>query len=407
LPFTFTGWSISLVTSRADSPKIRRRPKDRKQQLLAHARDLFVELGYQNVTMSAIAARAGITASALYRHFATKAVLLEAVVDESFADIYPGANDAADDSSLAVLIDAAAERAVARPYLGTLWSREVRNLPRQRQAVARAALRNSAQHFARLIRSERPELSAPEAELLSWAVQSVLATPSHHSIRTTASQHAGLLRSACLAVVDAQLSQEPAASQRSVRSELAPFSRREQLLVAAMNLFARRGYHETSLDDIGAAVGVTGPNLYQHFDSKSALLLAVIERATHGLWLDLDAALSSQASAPDALVAVVAGYVARLDTWPMLGWHDLNREQSVAPIAKAYRREYAAEWVALLRQGREDLDQTTARVIVSITLTVIHDLAATPRLAAAENFRANVTAISLALLAGRRAPLSL
>src|SRR3954447_8661195 len=49
-------------------------------------------------------------------------------------------------------------------------------------------------------------------------------------------------------------------------------SRREQILAAAAELFARHGFHGVGIDDIGAAVGVSGPALYRHFRSKDAML---------------------------------------------------------------------------------------------------------------------------------------
>src|SRR3954454_15538704 len=47
--------------------------------------------------------------------------------------------------------------------------------------------------------------------------------------------------------------------------------RRQQLLSVACELFARTGFHDTSMDDIAEAAGVTKPVLYQHFPSKRAL----------------------------------------------------------------------------------------------------------------------------------------
>jgi AcrR family transcriptional regulator len=49
-------------------------------------------------------------------------------------------------------------------------------------------------------------------------------------------------------------------------------TRREQILAAAAELFARRGFHGVSIDDIGGAVGISGPALYRHFRSKDAML---------------------------------------------------------------------------------------------------------------------------------------
>lgn len=56
-------------------------------------------------------------------------------------------------------------------------------------------------------------------------------------------------------------------------------ARREQLLEYAMDLFAARGFHETSMNDVALAAGVTKPVLYQHFDSKRDLYLALIDEA--------------------------------------------------------------------------------------------------------------------------------
>lgn len=56
-------------------------------------------------------------------------------------------------------------------------------------------------------------------------------------------------------------------------------ARREQLLEAAMEIFAGKGYHETSMNDVALAAGVTKPVLYQHFDSKRDLYVALIEEA--------------------------------------------------------------------------------------------------------------------------------
>lgn len=53
--------------------------------------------------------------------------------------------------------------------------------------------------------------------------------------------------------------------------------RRRAIVAAAAELFARHGYPAVGMDDIGAAAGVTGPAIYRHFDSKAAVLAAVID----------------------------------------------------------------------------------------------------------------------------------
>ena len=53
--------------------------------------------------------------------------------------------------------------------------------------------------------------------------------------------------------------------------------RRRQLLDVALDIFAEHGFHSTSMDDVALAAGVTKPVLYQHFPSKRALYVELLE----------------------------------------------------------------------------------------------------------------------------------
>jgi AcrR family transcriptional regulator len=55
--------------------------------------------------------------------------------------------------------------------------------------------------------------------------------------------------------------------------------RREQILDAATRAFARAGYVTTGLDDVATEAGITRVLLYRHFDSKTDLYRAVLDRA--------------------------------------------------------------------------------------------------------------------------------
>src|SRR5215510_1426733 len=57
-------------------------------------------------------------------------------------------------------------------------------------------------------------------------------------------------------------------------------SRRADILAAAAQLFAQRGYHGTTIGEVGSALGLTGPALYRHFRNKEALRAA--RRAVSG-----------------------------------------------------------------------------------------------------------------------------
>ncbi|HEV3260650.1 MAG TPA: TetR/AcrR family transcriptional regulator [Gemmataceae bacterium] len=72
---------------RAEVPKMRKarermRKADRKRQLLAHAKQLFVTLGYQDTTTEKIARAAGVSEPVLYRHFESKKALFLEVLHE-------------------------------------------------------------------------------------------------------------------------------------------------------------------------------------------------------------------------------------------------------------------------------------------------------------------------------------
>ena len=69
---------------RAEAPKSasRMRKADRKRQLLAHAKQLFVTLGFQDTTTEKIARAAGVSEPVLYRHFESKKALFMEVLKE-------------------------------------------------------------------------------------------------------------------------------------------------------------------------------------------------------------------------------------------------------------------------------------------------------------------------------------
>src|SRR4051794_41975786 len=59
--------------------------------------------------------------------------------------------------------------------------------------------------------------------------------------------------------------------------------RRERILRAAAELVAERGFHAVSMADIGAASGIVGSGVYRHFESKSAVLLALLDEGMERL----------------------------------------------------------------------------------------------------------------------------
>jgi AcrR family transcriptional regulator len=375
----------------ADAAAVRRRPKDRKQQILVQARDLFLGLGYPNVSMAMIADRVGITAGALYRHYSTKADLLEAVVRDAFRTVTPPAEGL----TLDELIDREIAAVAGRSHMADLWSREVRYLPGQVRREIRAMIRETARAYLAPLQASRPGLSLAQAEMIAWSVQSVLSCLGRDSVRLPSAGGQMLVRGAARALPAVPLD-DPAGPRPA--AGLAPVSTRERLLIAARRQFATVGYQETSMASIGAEAEVTGQNLYFYFDSKAALLRAVLVRGTHALWLELDAALETAADPAAALRSVVAGYVRLSRDWAGLRV-DLVGEPGLAEEFRGAQREYVAEWVALLRQVRPELSLAEARALVQITLTTASDLPRIWHLAQQPSFNAWLTSIAAAILA--------
>ena len=83
---------------------------------------------------------------------------------------------------------------------------------------------------------------------------------------------------------------------------------RSDVINAAGRLFAERGYHGTSMRDLGKELGLLGSSLYSHVDSKQDLLVEVVEEGARLFEASAEQALAG-GTARDRLGALVAGHV--------------------------------------------------------------------------------------------------
>lgn len=83
--------------------------------------------------------------------------------------------------------------------------------------------------------------------------------------------------------------------------------RADALLYEAARLFAARGYSGVSLEDIGSAVGVSGPAVYRHFAGKQALLGAVLVKVSEEL-VSGGTAVSDAASSDEERMLALVGF---------------------------------------------------------------------------------------------------
>lgn len=91
------------------------------------------------------------------------------------------------------------------------------------------------------------------------------------------------------------------------RGRLTGGERRRQLFDVALRLFAERGFEATTMDEIAEAAGVTKPLLYQHFSSKRALYLELVDSVAEELLAEIGTAT---AAAPGPREQVEDGFAA-------------------------------------------------------------------------------------------------
>jgi AcrR family transcriptional regulator len=128
----------------------------------------------------------------------------------------------------------------------------------------------------------------------------------------------------------------------------------EQILQAAVRLFARKGYEATSTREIVEAAGVTKPMIYYYFKSKEGLRKAVLERFLSRFYAQLRQVLDEQRPPRDRLVEVV--------------WTHLDYCREHRDYAKFFYADYfgpdetslATEMVDSTSQGQELLKRACA-----------------------------------------------
>ncbi|NUR71952.1 MAG: TetR/AcrR family transcriptional regulator [Hamadaea sp.] len=145
-------------------------------------------------------------------------------------------------------------------------------------------------------------------------------------------------------------------------------SRRDEILQIAVGLFATRGYHGVSMDDIGKEAGVTGPALYHHFAGKDAMLVAALKPVSEGLLSGgrerAEAHRGHPTAALEALVDFHVEFALAHPAVIALHLHELDRlpEEPRREIRRLQRR-YVEEWVTVLTAVRSELTDGEARVL--------------------------------------------
>jgi len=153
-------------------------------------------------------------------------------------------------------------------------------------------------------------------------------------------------------------------------------SRRAQILAAAAERFARYGFHGVSIDDIGAAVGFSGPALYRHFRSKEAMLAEMLTGISSKLLLGGQQRVARSRDPREALDQLVRWHVEFALTEPALITVQLRDLDSLPEPeqqkVRELQRNYVRVWVDVLRQVRPELPRDTARAAVHAVFGLIN-----------------------------------
>jgi AcrR family transcriptional regulator len=377
------------------------RPRNRRELIRSAAGSLFAEKGYSQVSIGEIAAAVNVTPSALYKHYAGKSGLLFEVVDnalDTFTAVVADAEGRDLESTARVL----AEMALEHRHVGALWQRESRHLPGPDRAQLRGKVRRAVTDLARIIVAHRPDLEQDQAELLAASAIDAMTSVAFHHIVLPHPEFVSLLAELGIRIVSFEPNdRSPAAPP--VQRRGAELTRREQLLEAAVELFARRGFASVSLDDIGASVGIAGPSIYHHFDSKQDLLLQTLIRGNEELAEHLQAALSlgdgdgqGLRHLSDAYVDLAIDHSAVMAT---LITESRHLDEISGRRTRQIQRDFIDSWVELAREDGRSEPVAATRIKVQAAQMMANTHGLTPYLHAVPGFRQTVRELAWAIQA--------
>jgi len=137
--------------------------------------------------------------------------------------------------------------------------------------------------------------------------------------------------------------------------------RRKQLLDSALRVFARQGYHETSMNAVANEAGGTKPVLYQHFASKREMYSDLL-RITADRLADAITQTRLDLGAEDTRSKIEAGYLGFFrffdgvpDAFSVLYGPSLGHDQELRHVAQRVQEEFAARMATLISEvGHEE-----------------------------------------------------
>lgn len=153
-------------------------------------------------------------------------------------------------------------------------------------------------------------------------------------------------------------------------------SRRDQILAAAAELFARSGFHGVGIDDIGAAVGISGPALYRHFRSKDAMLGEMLTSISEYLLAGGQRTVDANADAERALTELIRFHVDfALDNPALITVQERSLGNLAEPDRRRVRgmqRRYVEVWVRTITATVPGVGEPGARAAAHAVFGLIN-----------------------------------
>ncbi len=152
--------------------------------------------------------------------------------------------------------------------------------------------------------------------------------------------------------------------------------RRERIMAAAARLAAGRGFHTVGMAEIGAEAGIVGSGVYRHFDSKDAILLALLDRGMARLEDGAAAVLARGGTDRETLSALVRDHIAVVVVENRAEMAVYHREVHTLPeeerrSLRRRQRHYVEDWVHVLAPLRRDLADAELRAAVHAAVGAI------------------------------------
>ncbi|NUO46885.1 MAG: TetR/AcrR family transcriptional regulator [Streptomyces sp.] len=377
------------------------RPRNRRQLIVEAAGRVFSERGYHWASMEEIAARVGITAAALYRHFPNKYALFAECAEIMADRLVAAVDEVPSEAPLADLLAALSRVTVAYRASGGVYRWEARYLHREDRRHLRAKFGHVVARVEEAVRRERP---LPMAHLRAVAALGAIGSITMHHTSIAARRAEELLSASAtrVAATDPTLAPRGAVRPVELPAQPVPRTRRAQILAAAIPLFARDGFASVTNGQIAEAVGLAPSALYRHYPGKVDILAAACLQAAGLVTQGVDRGLHDVADPYEAVVALAATHVAYCFEHTAL---NSVAEAEVAGLPDDLRRpvvlaqrEYIAVWEQQLRLARPELDPRQARALVHAGFGVVVEAGRGLRWQDAQHHRDTVTALVVGAL---------